>query len=61
MMDDINKNQEISHKGEGRQKCSMEFKTATIKYAQENSIHNSANKFKVDQKPSVSGSKKKRK
>ena len=45
MMDDINENQEISHKGEGRQKCSMEFKTATIKYAQENSIHNSANKF----------------
>ena len=35
MMDDISENQAISHKGERRQKHSMEFKKATIKYAQE--------------------------
>ena len=28
----------------------MEFKKATIKYAQENSIHSAAKKFKVDRK-----------
>ena len=33
MLDDISENQAISHKGERRQKCSMEFKKATIKYA----------------------------
>ena len=48
MMDDINKNQAASHKGERRQKYSMEFKKATIKYAQENSIHSAAKKFNVD-------------
>ena len=42
MMDDISKNQAISHKGERCQKCSMEFKKATIKYAQENPIHSVA-------------------
>ena len=40
----------VSHKGERRQKYSMEFKKATIKYAQENSIHSAAKKFKVDRK-----------
>ena len=50
MMDDISENQAISHKGERRQKYSMEFKKVTIKYAQENSIHSAAKKFKVDQK-----------
>ena len=50
MMDDISENQAISHKVERRQKYSMEFKRATIKYAQENSIHSAAKKFKVDQK-----------
>ena len=50
MLDDISENQAISHKGERHQKCSMEFKKATIKYAQENSIHSAAKKFEVDQK-----------
>ena len=50
MTSDISKNQAISHKGEIRQKYSMEFKKATIKYAQENSIHSAAKKFKVDRK-----------
>ena len=50
MMDDISKNQAISHKRERRQKYSMEFKKATIKYAHENSIHSAAKKFKVDRK-----------
>ena len=50
MMDDIIENQAISHKGERRQKYSMEFKKATIKYAQESSIHSAAKKFKGDQK-----------
>ena len=49
MMDD-SKNQAISNKGKRRQNCSMEFKKATTKYAQENSIHNAAKKFKVDQR-----------
>ena len=44
MMDDISENQTISLKG------SMEFKKATIKYAQENSIHSAAKKFKVNRK-----------
>ena len=47
---DISKNQAIPHKGEIHQKYSMEFKKATIKYAQENSIHSAAKKFKVDRK-----------
>ena len=50
MMDDISEYQAISHKGNRRQKYSMEFKKATIKYAQENSIHSAAKKFKVDRK-----------
>ena len=50
MMDDISENQAISRKGERRQKYSMKFKKATIKYAQENSIHSTATKFKVDPK-----------
>ena len=50
MMDDISKDQAISHEGERRQKYSMEFKKATIKYAQENSIHSAAKKFKFDRK-----------
>ena len=50
MMDDISENQAISHKRERCQKYSMEFKKATIKYAQENSIHSAAKKFKVDWK-----------
>ena len=50
MMDDIIENQAISHKGERRQKYSMEFKKATIKYAQENSIQSAPKKFKVDLK-----------
>ena len=50
MMDDISENQAISHKGERRQKYSMEFQKATIKYVQENSIHCAAKKFKVDRK-----------
>ena len=48
MMDDISENQAISHKRKRCQKYSMEFKKATIKYAQENSIHSAAKKFKVD-------------
>ena len=48
MMDDVNENQAISHKPERRQKYSMEFKNDTIKYAQENSVHSAAKKFKVD-------------
>ena len=50
MINDISENQTISLKGERRQKYSMEFKKATIKYAQENSIHSAAKKFKVDRK-----------
>ena len=50
MMDDISKNQAISHKGERRQKFIIEFKKATIKYVQENPIHSAARKFKVDRK-----------
>ena len=50
MMDDISENQAISHKGERRQKYSMEFKKATIKCTLENSIHSAAMKFKVDRK-----------
>ena len=50
MKDDVNENQAISHKGERRQKYSMEFKNDTIKYAQENSVHSAAKKFKVDRK-----------
>ena len=50
MMDDISENQGISHKRESGQKYSMEFKKATIKYSQENSIHSAAKKFKVDRK-----------
>ena len=50
MMDDISENQAISHKGERRQKYSMEFKKATIKYAQDSCIHRAAKKFQVDQK-----------
>ena len=46
MMDDISENQTI--KGERRQKYSMEFKKATIKYAQENSIRSAAKKSKVN-------------
>ena len=38
MMDD-SENQAISHKGERCQRYSMEFKKATIKHSQENSIH----------------------
>ena len=49
-MNDISENQAISHKGERCQKYSMEFKKATIKYAQENSIHGAAEKFKVNWK-----------
>ena len=60
-MDDNSKNRAISHKGERCQKYNMEFKKVTIKYAQENSIHSAAKKFNVDQKESVSGSKRKRK
>ena len=48
MMDDISENQAISHKGERRQKYNIEFKKATIKYAQENCSHSAAKKFKVD-------------
>ena len=50
MMDDISKNQAIFHKGERRQKYSMEFKKAIIKYAQENPMHSAVKKFKVDRK-----------
>ena len=50
MTDDISENQAISHKRERRQKYSMKFKKATIKYAQESSIHSAAKKFKVDRK-----------
>ena len=50
MMDDISENQAISHKGERRQNYSIKFKKVTIKYAQENSIHSAAKKFKVDRK-----------
>ena len=49
-LDDISENQATSHKGERCQKYSMEFKKPTIKYAQENSIHSAAKKFKVDRK-----------
>ena len=59
MMDD-SKNQVISNKRERRQNYSMEFKKATTKYAQENSIHIAAKKFKVNQE-SVSAFKRKRK
>ena len=50
MMDEISENQAIFCKGERRQKYSMKFKKATIKYAQENSIHSAAKKFKFDRK-----------
>ena len=50
MMDDINENQAISHKGERCQRYSMEFKKATIKHSQENSIHSATKKFKFDRK-----------
>ena len=50
MMKHISENQALYHKGERRQKYSMEFKKATIKYALENSIHSAAKKFKVDRK-----------
>ena len=50
MMDGISENQAISHKGKRRQKCSMEFKKATVKCTQENSIHIAAKKFKADRK-----------
>ena len=50
IMDDISENQTISQKGERRQEYSMEFKKATIKYAQENSTHSAAKKFKGDRK-----------
>ena len=49
-MNDISENQAISHKGERCQKYGMEFKTATIKYAQESSIHSAAKKFKIGRK-----------
>ena len=49
MMDDISKFQTISHKAERCRKYSIEFKKATIKYVQENSIQ-IAMKFKVNQK-----------
>ena len=50
MMGDINVNQALSLKRERRQKYSMEFKKVNIKYAQENSIHNTEKKFKVGRK-----------
>ena len=50
MMGDISENQAISHKRERCQKYSMEFKKATIKYAQESSIHSAAKKLKADRK-----------
>ena len=50
MMDVINENQAIFNKGERRQKQRMEFKKATMKYPQENSIYGAAKKFKVDRK-----------
>ena len=50
MMDEISENQAIFCKGERRQKYSMKFKKATIKYAHENSIHSAAKKFKFDRK-----------
>ena len=50
MMGDISENQVISHKRERCQKYSMEFKKATIKYAQESSIHSAAKKLKADRK-----------
>ena len=49
-MDEISENQAIFCKGERCQKYSMKFKKATIKYAQENSIHSAAKKFKFDRK-----------
>ena len=49
-MDDMNETQSMSHKGERRQKYSMELKKEAIKYAKENSINSAAKKFKVDRK-----------
>ena len=50
MINDVIENPAISHKVERRQKYSMEYKKATTKYTQENSIHSAAKKFKVDRK-----------
>ena len=50
MMNDISVNQGISHKVERPEKYNMEFKKATLKYAQEKSIHSTAKKFKVNRK-----------
>ena len=50
MMNDIIEFQAVSHKGETRQKYSMDFKKATTKYAHENSIYTAAKKFRFDRK-----------
>ena len=50
MMDDISESQAISLSEERRQKYCMEFRKATIKYAQENSIYSATKNFKVNRK-----------
>ena len=42
------KPQAISHKGEQRNKYTMEFKRKVISYAKENSYNGAARKFKID-------------
>ena len=61
MMDDISENQAISHKGERRQKYSMEFKKATINMLRKILSIVQQIKSKSIEKQSVSGSKRKRK
>ena len=61
LMDDISKHQAIFHKGERCQKYSMEFKKATIKYAQKITSIVQQRNSKLIEKESVSGSKRKRK
>ena len=57
----MNETQSMSHKGERRQKYSMELKKEAIKYAKENSINSAAKNSKSTEREFVSGSKKKRK
>ena len=42
--------QAMSHKGEQRNKYTMEFKRKVINYAKENSYNGAARKFKIDRK-----------
>ena len=50
MMDDISENQALSHKGERRQKYSMEFKKPLLNRLRKIQSIVQQNKFKVDRK-----------